>query len=159
MGLLILANAFLGLAIALLYYPESPLYLFAGIKLEELWLWSKYQAFIASLLFIFALLSVDTNIKGKELARSLSAFTATLQGLLNIFPAAMYLYFLHGATSAQLTLRGSTIGISSRELAFHLLIMLISWSTATWLVFSAKNKDLAKRSQAFGTKSFIGEGI
>jgi len=159
MPFIILANALLGLFVSLLYYPDSPLYIFPGAKLEEVWLWSKYSAFISALLFIFALLSVDTNIKGREIARSLSVFTSTLQGIMNLPPAALYLLFLHGSLFAKLTVRGNVFTLSSKVLFLHLAIIMISWTAAAWLAFGKKSRDLSERVRLMDSKTYLGEGI
>lgn len=142
MALIILINAVLGLFAALLYHPESPLYIFSSARLEELWLWSKYAAALSALLFVFALLSVDRNIRGRNVARIFSTFATTLQGMLNLLPAVLYAVFLQASLQAQLPVRGTTITISARELLLHVTVVIISWSTAAWLAFARKNREL-----------------
>jgi len=139
MPLIILINAITGLMVALLYYPGSPINLFHGARIDEVWLWSKYAALAAGILFILSLLALDPNAKGRNLARKLSAFIILLQGILNLPPAAVYAIFLHGSSSAHLTIKKSTITISSAGLFLHLGVILICWSTAAWLAFK-KNK-------------------
>lgn len=142
MALIILINAILGLFAALLYYPESPLYIFSSVRLEELWLWSKYAAALSALLFVFALLSVDRNIRGRNVARIFSTFATTFQGMLNLLPAVLYAVLLQASLQAQLSVRGTTITISAWELLLHVAIVILSWSTASWLVFARKNREL-----------------
>jgi len=142
MALIISVNAVIGLFAALLYYPESPLYIFSSVRLEELWLWSKYAAALSALLLVFALLSVDRNMRGRNVARIFSTFATTLQGMLNLLPAVLYAVFLQASFQAQLSIRGATITISAWELLLHLAIVILSWSTAAWLAFARKNREL-----------------
>ncbi|MDI6717192.1 MAG: hypothetical protein QME63_09665 [Actinomycetota bacterium] len=138
MALIILINAIIGLWVALLYYPGSPFYLFQNIKLEEVWLWAKCSAFLAGLLFILALLSVDTDRRGRDIARSLASFVAVLQGISNVPPIIMYIIFLRGFATANIVIRGNLISISSRELILHIALAIISFSAAGWLAFKGR---------------------
>lgn len=142
MGLIILINAVIGLFATLLYYPESPLYIFSSIKLEELWLWSKYEVSLSALLFVFALLAVDRNVRGRNVARIFSILATTLQGMLNLLPAVLYAVFLQTSLQSQLTIRGTTITISVWELILHVAVVIVSWSSAAWLAFARKNREL-----------------
>lgn len=159
MSFILLVNAFFGLTISLLYYPDSPLCIFPNARLEEFWLWSKYAAFVSALLFIFALLSADKNERGRELARSLSVFTTTLQGLINLPPIILYAISLHGALSAQVTVRGNTFTVSSRELFLHLSLVIVSWITATWLTHKKQGVELPKIVQPTDSKIYVSDGI
>ncbi|NCO66367.1 MAG: hypothetical protein COW32_09710 [Candidatus Aquicultor secundus] len=147
MPFIILVNALSGLIVALLYYPRSPWYLFGAVRLDELWLWSKYALFSSSLLFVFAVLALDKDAKGRGLARSLSAFIATLQGLLNLLPAVLYLIFLHGAATSRIAVHGYTLTITSRQLFLHLLLVTISWATALWLVLKGRERNITEPAQ------------
>ncbi|MBE0446965.1 MAG: hypothetical protein IBX64_02475 [Actinobacteria bacterium] len=159
MSFIILVNAFFGLTISLLYYPDSPLYIFPTARLEEFWLWSKYAAFFSALLFIFALLSADKNERGRELSRSLSAFTTTIQGLINLPPVILYITSLHGALSAQVMVRGNIFTISSRELFLHLALVIVSWMTATWLTLGKQGRGLSELARPMDPEAYLGEGI
>lgn len=147
MPFIILVNALSGLIVALLYYPSSPWYLFGALRLDELWLWSKYALFSSSLLFVFAVLALDGDKKGQALARSLAAFIATLQGLLNLLPVILYLIFLRGSAVSSITAHGITLTITSRQLFLHLLLVAVSWSTSVWLVLKGRNSDVAEPAQ------------
>ncbi len=140
MPFIILMNALCGLIVALLYYPRSPWYLFGAVRLEELWLWSKYALFCSSLLIVFAVLALDTDKKGRGLARSLSAFITTLQGLLNLPPAVLYFIFLHGAATSRITVHGYAFTITSRQLFLHLLLTAVSLATALWLALKGRER-------------------
>lgn len=144
MVFVILINAVFGIAVGLLYYPDSPVYLFDNMKFEELWLWSKYAVLVSGLLFVFSLLSLDSDTRGRELARSLSAFSATLQGILNLPPAIIYIMFLHGSLSAQIKIGENVLTISAGVLCLHLALTIISWASAAWLALGKKNRQFAE---------------
>ncbi|MCL6471434.1 MAG: hypothetical protein K6T91_01270 [Firmicutes bacterium] len=141
MPFLILLSAIIGTVVSLLYYPSSPIYIFHNVILEEVWLWSKYSAFLAALLFIFTLLAFDNDIKGRDVARSLSAFVMVLQGILNLPPAISYAIFLRGSMYTELTARGGTIFISYKWLLLHIAVIVVSWATAVYLALRKKKQE------------------
>lgn len=143
----ILINAIFGLTVGLLYYPDAPVYLFDDMKFEELWLWSKYAILVSGLLFVFSLLSLDSDNRGRELARSLSAFAATLQGILNLPPIIVYIIFLHGSSSAQIRVDGNVLTISAWVFFLHLALTIVTWSSAAWLALGKKNREFAEFSR------------
>ncbi|HEY3375570.1 MAG TPA: hypothetical protein VGK02_11020 [Candidatus Aquicultor sp.] len=118
---------------ALLYHPNSPLNLFPYAHVEELWLWSKYAIFLSSTLLVFTLLAVDSDPRGRDVARSLSAFIAFLQGMINLPPVVLYFIFLHGAQAAEISTRGGHIIISYTELFLHMMLVIVSLASSAWL--------------------------
>lgn len=132
-GLLIFVNGLFGLIVAALYYPSSPVYLFQSAHPEEIWLWSKYVASLSAVLVVLALLTLDTNNAGRDLARSISAFVSTLQGILCLPPVALYIVFLRGANSAAITVRGQSFTVTYAELFLLVMLAIVSWSSAAYL--------------------------